>query len=222
MEPPESPSIVEPSPPRPRLRIAHLLVWTACTALYLGVLRGTILPVTKEPNVADLANSVPVAVLMVLASVGSGASLAGLALWIACRRGGMSFPEFPGEYLIAMRGVSTGIQMAALAWSTTGSHPLPPIPSLMILYSVEFLGPYCAIMQGVTGPWLKHLVLRLFIWFLCMPLGPTICLVALLSSLWHDFRCGRRYPWTHWLGVGLDLWWNVLCLFLVPCLLTHQ
>ena len=30
--------------------------------------------------------------------------------------------------------------------------------------------------------------------------------VLLLGIFVHDLRFARRYPWTHWLGIGLGLW----------------
>jgi hypothetical protein len=209
----ESPPTVEPPPPRPPLRIAHLLIWTACTALYLGVLRGTILPITTEPNVANLGSSVPVATLMVFASVGSGAGLAGLVLWFAYHRRGIRFPVHPGEYFIPMRGISAVIQ--SLQFAITPSFLSEPdsigwiIFSLSALWAVEIMAPFLAARWLSVRPWPTFFFLRGLLSF-CPYLGQAASLVPLILVICLDHRRARQYPWTHWLGVALELWWNAL------------
>jgi hypothetical protein len=94
----------------PRLGLIHLLMWTACVAVWLGLQRvvGQLFWNSAHPfgdSILKIADTV-------LTSLGNGAALGGLLLWVARRRRGLPFPKHPGEYLLVVLGLSE-----VLRWS---------------------------------------------------------------------------------------------------------
>ncbi len=95
----------------PRLGISHLMVLTACVAVYLGIARG-LFGRYAQPDWEQSLGTFQ-AILWGLHGIGAGAGLAGLILFVARRRRGWPFPVHPGEYLLVMIGVST---LLGLIW----------------------------------------------------------------------------------------------------------
>ncbi len=88
------------SPPQePRLSIMHLLVWTACVAVYFSFIR------TRAQYVQAQYTSGP-GVFPVLYGLGFGTALAGLVLLASRRLRGFPLAKHPGEYLLLSAGAS--------------------------------------------------------------------------------------------------------------------
>ena len=89
------------SPAAPPLGVVHLLLWMACCALYLGIMRRQF---DVEPGALGL---------VMLAAFGLSTSLAwtGLAIFATRRLRGARWPIEPGEWLLA----ALGLQFT-LAW----------------------------------------------------------------------------------------------------------
>src|SRR5438876_10006237 len=77
----------------PRLRIAHIMLWTACTAAYLAVQRLWL------PEGSARLGDVRLAFLAAFAFL-AAPSLAALLLLPVWRRAGHRFPSCPGEWLL--------------------------------------------------------------------------------------------------------------------------
>jgi hypothetical protein len=215
--PPDASSSEYPPEQRPRLRIMHLLVLTVCTAFYLSMFREAILAVARPPDNASFAQSALIAFLMIFISAGGGLSLGGLVLWAAWRRHGIPFPVYPGEYFLAIRAVSVVIQTLLLGSLASGLAQVPSEWMLIPLYGlwfVEFMSSFLAAGYLSQRPWPTYFFLRGWL-FCCPPLGLPLTLVGLPIIAGRDHHRGRRYPWTHWLGVALELWWNLLCALLL-------
>lgn len=210
-----------PSQP-PRLGILHLLVGTTCVAVYLAAGRtfAQIDPTGSESRLPVFEG---------LGSISGGIGLAGLILWIARRLRGFRFPVYPGEVLLVALGiVNAGIlavrtiqYVASLLSEASGE-------SWMLTSNLPFLAVYAvvALVFLVCGVIVKPLPWRIYFlaealatgsWLLVVPMGwfsLATCSrilgmaadVVLLGIFLGNLRFARRYPWTHWLGVGLGLW----------------
>src|SRR5438105_8810694 len=88
----------------PRLRIAHIMLWTACTAAYLAVQRLWLPEGSSRVGEARLAFLAAFAFL-------AGPSLAALVLLPVWRRGGYRFPSYPGEWLLPISGACLVLMM---------------------------------------------------------------------------------------------------------------
>jgi hypothetical protein len=165
--------------------------------------------------------------------MGSGAAWAGLALWAARRRRRLPFPRHPGEYLLVVLGVTEGLGLLnqffmvmiitvevdwiiqiALGIAGLGLCALVLLwPVLAVksrrwrwffvmrfaLYVVEFLTPL--ILARTMAP----ASLRFWLILQGVPFEVLIG-VVLIAVVLKDRSGGRRYPWTHWAGVGVQLW----------------
>jgi hypothetical protein len=233
MEQPLEALIVEPPPQRPRLRIAHLLAWTACTALCLGVFRSAVGAFSQVHRVVDVTESPVNSVLLVFASLACGAGLGGLAIWIDCHRRGWRFPVHPGEYLLAIRGVSNLVLVIAVGFSPVSQwtdgrivqtdNIWPPMIALALV-AVEFTPAWASSMTTDRG-WELFFFVRGWasvFWGIvprCIPIVLLANLFGLAVLCLHDYDRGHRFPWTHWLGIASDFWWNVLLLGAIAALL---
>ena len=81
----------------PRLRIAHIMLWTACTAAYLAFQRLRLPEGSGGLTDGRLAFAAAFAFL-------AGPSLAALLLFPIWRRAGHRFPTYGGEWLLIVTG----------------------------------------------------------------------------------------------------------------------
>src|SRR5437879_6422693 len=88
----------------PRLRIAHIMLWTACTAAYLAVQR------LWPPECSVRVGDARLAFLAAFAFL-AGPSLAALVLLPVWRRAGHRFPSYPGEWLLLISGAFLVLMM---------------------------------------------------------------------------------------------------------------
>ena len=230
-QPPAIPDEASADVSCPRLGLIHLLAWTACVALCLGLQRvvGQLFWNPARP----FGDSVLKIASTVLTSLGNGAALGGLLLWVARRRRGLPFPEHPGEYLLVVLGLGEVVR-----WSYS-LLLLPVTPATLtrnmaLLYGREVLAvvvllwPLLAVRSRrwrvFFGAMLASRALMLLYWVLslswlslrapatfsglllsCLVLlvaADAILVVIVLRERWG----GVRYPWTHWAGVAVALW----------------
>jgi hypothetical protein len=206
-----------PAPP-PRPGIGHLMLWVACCALFMGLVRPG---VQAPPGAVGLA---------VLAAVGLSASLgwAGLAI-VATRCLRTRWPIQPGEWLLAALGVRLGLEaLAVLLEAHRFVHsPQLVVESLVCCFLVlPLFGKLprtwiivFIVMILITAVPLVTAVLALVGWFDLPPAfvqtgmagtqSPVTLLVVLLA-MGIDHRQGNQYGWLHWLGLATLSWHHLL------------
>lgn len=206
-----------PEPEQPRLGIAHLLAWTACVAVYFSI--------TRTLYGADPAGG-PVAPVLIwfLEGLGSGTALGGLPLLVVRRRRGLSFPGQPGETLWVLLGLGAAIGLA-VSLLVSGAAALGggrvDLPSM--LYYRPFSPVTSLVLGGVYLIVAGHLGVRRWrVYFVaaaagnlfscCMPGFRFFSSVVLAVVALKDASEQVGYRWTHWLGVGLDLWFGATSL----------
>ena len=100
-------SIVDVDPPR--FSIAHLMLWIACTALYLSIIR---ILVQSGPGLAELP--LVSIVLLLLHAIGAGAAGAGTLVFLVRRLRRVNWPIEPGEWLLFIVGTQLPLDLLAL------------------------------------------------------------------------------------------------------------
>jgi len=225
---PAEPPGDSPAPEQPRLGVMHLLIWSACVALDLGINQLFIKQVARFITTPLLA-------LSTLYSLASGAALGGILLLASRRLRGLAFPRHPGECVLVALGFGAAatlimdIEACLQAVHITEPDPVRFMMEVLISTSGIILGiSYLVRVIRVEPRWWRlffaaagvvaavSLFLprtmyesRVFLlWFLL----PQVFLFAALVA---DWRHGRRYPWTHWLGVAVNVWYGVVTLGLV-------
>ncbi len=223
----------------PRLGIAHLLVGTACVAVYLGLAQ------TSQELCAEIYDSAERSVaeqgIWILFAVGAGIALGGLPLWITRRRRGMPFPCYPGEHLLMVQatlsllGLGVGMLWPALyvLLGETGMYRV--WSGVFFLYLLLRAAAYSsgAIWVAVRA-WRRYFCLCAAVELLG---GACVCCsgvpadspnrvlyvlvsVVLLAIVIREHRRGLRFPWTHWLGVAVRLWFMALSALYLALLWT--
>jgi hypothetical protein len=232
-----TPAILPDPPFRARIGILYLMVWTACVAFYMGMFRWAFdvacqrIDLTQTPHIVGLT-AIP---LLIYISLGSGASLAGLLLWAGYRRSGRTFPYHPGEYLIIIRGISALAQVFAAALTGTlvslfGDQyedlPYVYVPAvflvIIVFLFVEHGLPVWASQRMPEREWESFFLLRAmsvaaaFLVFTgSYPGGQMLLAFALIMLIIQRRGRSVTYPWTHWLGVWLELWWDSLGMLVI-------
>jgi hypothetical protein len=219
----------------PRLGILHLLGATTCVAIYLGLAQ------TAQLITADLAEGADRSLIFeassVLHGLGSGIALAGLLLWFARRRRGIPFPRHPGEYMLVVQAMicllGLGFQFLVAYLRVLSEEETSALPMYFWLDKIwVVLSLVHALLWMVAD-----LRIRIRRWqrffFLCAGahvLGGflhcagvnefiaahyllyVLVTIVLVVIVVRDHRQGMRYPWSHWLGVGLRFWFALLSL----------
>ena len=214
--------------PDPRLGIVHLLVGTACVAIYLGLeqtARG--LPV----DVVNLSErTIVLEAFRLLYALGAGIALGGLLLWVARRLRGMPFPRHPGDYMLVVEGILCLLFLGlGLLWpllNVMSEHGLiyPWWSGIVFLYVINALVWFAAARWIGIRAWRRFFFLCAGARLLacCLDCGGLfrfaaghpalyvlICAVLVVIVV-REHRRGLRYPWTHWLGVGIRIWFVLL------------
>lgn len=226
---------VADGPEPPRLGILHLMVLTACVAAWMGAMRSLVLAAEG----GTLLDSDPfLATAGTLYGIGGGAALAGLILLVARRLRRIRFPVHPGEYLLTYCAVGAVLQaavypiylaMAHLDFSSGSTMPFFVIlPLATFVINVAFfiwalIGvkrrrwrvfllsiPVCHVvgygLMGVTA----SLAGPGAIFYVVQNVAPLVASVVLAVVVIQDRLEGRRYPWSHWMGIALRLWFDVV------------
>jgi hypothetical protein len=203
-----------------RLSVLHLLVGTTCIALYLAISRHIRI---EAQSAAD-----PSTAIWVLWSIGTGAALSGLILLVSRRWQEERFPVHPGEALLVVMSVDAWIDLSV--HSLMALYLLVTQSSLNAAVQLWYAAPFylqtivMAVLYFVTARRLESPRWRSVFWFsgTAYLLYPFCCnqtipmAISLTSNLIlifvvvSDHQEGARYPWTHWLGVGLKLWFTPL------------
>jgi hypothetical protein len=164
-----------------------------------------------------------------------GPALGGLLIWGARLRRAILFPRHPGEYLLVVEGMiallslETGF-LAPLLIEVLDQYDEPPIVFVsflgVLLVSFHLAG---VLVWYFAGRWIGTGAWGMF-FFLCAGaqlLGSCNCGALSFLVVGHceldllispipvvlavkEHRRGLRYPWTHWLGVGIWLWFALL------------
>ena len=224
-EPAEPVVVLETAEPeQPRLGIIHLLVWTACVAFYLGLHRIFVADAPQEVHDRFM-------IFGAVQSMGMGAAFGGLLLWAARRYRGWSFPRYPGEYLLValgLAGVITLTLYGLFGLVTKALGPYTPWFAMAILFAayaavqgVVFLVPALRIkiprwrwfFFSVAGVSLIGVLLPCAgpeFWGACLQILHLVPDAVLVVTVLVGWRQERRFPWTHWLGVVINLWFGVV------------
>ena len=235
---PGSPFALDYDPDRwadPRLGILHLLGATTCVAVYFGLAQ------TAQLITADFVDRSDTRLVheasWVLSGLGSGLALSGLLLWLARRWRGMPFPRHPGEHMLVVQAINCilglGFQfLFAHLWVLSEQETLDlPVylwwdKLLFVLFLIHALIWMVAGLRIGIRRWRRF-------FFLCAAarvlLGLVACGGVLSSTPYHvlyvllsivlivivvrDHRQGMRYPWSHWLSVGVHFWFTLLNLW---------
>ncbi len=230
---PGSPFRPEPEPPR--LGILHLLVWTACVAVYFSLTHAVYSRQMVQAAQLDLDSMGFGVGLWVMEGIVSGTALGGLLLLASRRYQRLRFPRQPGETLWALLGIAAVMELlSSWLWYLAAGEPGSNVHAglwvsldggfrflTIVVLSVLYL---FAAARTKTGRWRLYLitvaaanVVVFFLpcmgvilfsvrWALVFSLGPQLIpLVVLLGVALKDFLTGDRYGWTHWSGVGIAL-----------------
>jgi hypothetical protein len=223
----EVPKPAESFPERPRLGIRHLLLWTACAAVYLAMYQGFF------AGAVDAFDRI-YAILTALHSIAGGVLLMGVLFWLARRLQRVPFPSSEGEVLWLALGLILLADMArlpAIYWWTGGRGTERDV-LLLITTTITFgiLGLTAGVWlliaifrtrkrlwRALFGVALAGLVLKTFgcvswfgfyfgpfslMWFVLLTAGSLLATAA----LWQDWLRTPRPPWTHWAGTACCAW----------------
>jgi hypothetical protein len=219
--PKKSPSVRDRPPPgieEPRLRIIHLIVGITCVAVYLGAMQTPL--IVSSATFDEAETSVLFKAMLLFSCLGAGIALGGPCLLVARLVRRAPFPIHPGEYLLVLWGVNSVVFLAAsssalfpeypLWWMFVG--PFRVIGALICLWAANL---------AEAGRWRGFFLLMAGVQvmgcLLCC-LGPIVNVQDVLFSVVlavivvRDHWQGLRYPWTHWLGVGLQVWFTLATL----------
>jgi len=99
------PAPAQPEPPR--LGILHLMVLTACVAIWMGIDLG--LRPRAGLDIPTPSWEAYWLSVQTVRGILQGAALTGLILFLARRLRGIPFPKWPGEYLLVILGMSVAL-----------------------------------------------------------------------------------------------------------------
>jgi hypothetical protein len=219
----------------PRLGILHLLGATTCVAVYFGLAR------TAQLITAELADRPDGNVVFEASSVwyglGSGIALSGLLLWVARWRRAVPFPRHPGEYMLIVQAIicvlvlglhflSGYLRLLSEQETSAFSVYFWQDKIWVALYLVHALLWMVADIRIGIRRWQTFFFLCAGVHVLsgflnCAGMDRFVAahylLYVLLSIVLvvivvRDHRQGMRYPWSHWLGVGIRFWFTLLSL----------
>ena len=222
-----------------RLRITHLLAWTAATAVWLGVLQAQF-AMTHRPRDIVMASLVAVAPI-------EGALLAGFLLFIYRWRCGRGFARHPGDWLLVANGADLAVtvltrlhSIAILAgWSRPHLSVLAgaaPMAAQILLYYVAssrlkdsrlWRGVFRLLAALAAFGLAYKLIVQLGLTFLGYSIAfhnwlasmsifavgyvPAIAAAGIVGyAAVVDRKAGIRRPWTHWVGIAAVIAWGAL------------
>lgn len=204
----EGPSGALPEADVPRLGIRHLMLWTACCGLFLGIERA--LFVGDDGSFSRFQSPV-----YVWHCVYNGAALTACLLWVPWKRAGIRFPSEPGEWLLILAAVFFVVSFGTRAILASPLQLYWPIGESVATCWL-FLVPFC--LARAPNRWetafalflardiLVVLAIIVFSWGIELDYGQIwfpICVLSLVVAL--DLKSRTRYRWTHWVGVSFYL-----------------
>ena len=206
-----------PGSEQPRLGIIHLIVGITCVAVYLGLMRTPLS--LSGPTFDREETGVFFKGMLLFSCLGAGIAMGGPCLLLARVVRGVPFPIHPGDYLLVLWGVNSIFSLGAsfvlvseyrMWWMFIG--PLRMVGAVICLWAANLVE---------TGRWRAFFFLMAgvqVIGCLLCCLGPIVNVQDVLFSVVlavivvRDHWQGLRYPWTHWLGVGLQIWFALATL----------
>ncbi len=219
-----------------RLGILHLILGTACAAVYLSALLAARQAAFGTTPVSMIETAAPVLFtsLTVVYGLGWGLAFGSLSLWAARRSRGRPFPRHPGEYLFVVLGIFSLLTLgmnflfavmpaekfgiAWWNWSMVVFHLIGCVVWIRAALLIE----------ASLWRWFFLLHAAMHIAALLMPMmgyGDSryyamhgVMAVVLVGIVAKEYLQGVRYPWEHWLGVTLRLHLSLVSLgwFLLP------
>jgi hypothetical protein len=224
----DSPSLIqvdvtaEPTqrPGPPRLKIAHLMLMTACSAVYLLLQRQWFSRGTIAASGAGLGFSIADAVL-------AGPALAAVFLWPAWQARRLRFPVHAGDYLLLFAACL--VVLKATARTAILAADDTPYSSWLLLRFASLGYAFVAAAMcyvAFTHCWRRPLWGLVFCFYFAslvlttagneaLGLGridgwwlavAALCwMTALTVAVISDIVARFRLPWTHWLGVTVFL-----------------
>jgi hypothetical protein len=211
---PRRPAFARPSVPP--LRIAHVMLFTACSALHLVVQRQWLqafLPAGAGPGDA-------VSIFLTAEALCAGPALATVFLWPAWRARGYPFPTHGGEWLLLIFAGFTMLETVSRMTLAAGGASREGVVEGMYFLGLVIC---CVLMFWLAGS-PRRLPVRWRVFYLLTALAYGFALVRLVLNPWFDapilvipglailfflvildLRASRRFPWTHWLGVAVFL-----------------
>jgi hypothetical protein len=201
----------------------HLLVWTTCVAVHLAVTRTLFQEQAESLELKAMVG-------WCLYGIGAGTAWASLAMLVWRRRRGRVFPLHPGEWLWVALGLKDlyGLAWQALTWQLLFRPQAGVVMSWSVfrIYVTSFMLLHCLIFLA-TALQVKVVHWRRFMfasvaaglarWLvICAGGSPggigimvigSLVAVLLVVVLVMDLSGRNRYPWSHWLGVGLGAWY---------------
>ena len=209
-------------PTEPRPRIIHLLAWVSCTAFYLGLQQSEM----DRATAVDVYSSTVYSIYRIAWGVGMGIALASLLLLVARRIRGISFPTHPGEFLAVLQGVLNLSSLATYSLLLLEDHGYVDRMALDATWKLSLiirLPVYAALAFFLVRAllvthsyrWRVYFILAgAYLVFLCTPWGNAQILdcmeltlfAALLMAVIFDLRFNDIRPWTHWVGISMQVW----------------
>lgn len=204
----------------PRLGVVHLLLWTGCCAVFLGLARG----LAMQP-VGVLG-----AVVLIMLALGCGTAWTGLLISVGRWLRGARWPLEPGQWLLTIEGVAVGLLVAE---QFDRSHIFRnPRAVIDAVTACLFVLPLFS--RKLPMPWkwmfgLLSLVYAMPLLVICLqawahaprtlqwladqlsPHRKMSCAAAGAAGLAVvDHLTGRRWGWLHWTGVANTVWLALL------------
>ncbi len=207
-------------PEEPKLSIQHLMIWTACVAVYMSAYRTIAID-----RMTESVDGVQTGLFGAWGVLG-GSYLAGLLLFIVRRARRQKFPRSGGEILWIIGGIgvvqSLGVQLL-FALDNGGFFWYSILQLLFGL--LIWLPVYVYAIVRTRGYWRSFFILLIVVsvvWFFVQitlvnffgpqgiysgylfrtaVVGSALAIVALLDLR----RTDKRYAWPHWIGIILDL-----------------
>lgn len=196
-------------PPQERLQIVHLLLWTATTAMVLGIDRAT-----SEPSNGELGKF-PLIIAWGYAPL-VGAGLAGwLLMFSRIWSDGPLFPSQPGHWLLLVSGISGVVQLLVRMMISLAAAGLASLPALLLIRLVGLVAAifvYSLALREAQGIWRTvfwlGMLSNIFSLLLnCAGLFRSELILAwlltgiILIGVGGDIRSGTRRDYLHWLGI---------------------
>ena len=222
----DAPSAADRAPPR--LAIAHLLLWTGCCAVFLGLARG----------MAEQPTGTLGALFLTLVAAGDGAAWAGLIITLARLWRGARWSIEPGQWLLTLLGVVVAVdvltELASPRWLRNPQAVVEAAAAcafVVPLFSKRLVPRWKWLFGMVSLLHAWPLLTSLFRWqghlaevmvFAATQLTPPWLMaataVAALGLALFD-RSWRERGWLHWTGIATVIWLAVLP-FVAPWLLA--
>jgi hypothetical protein len=210
----------------PRFGISHMMVWIACCAVYMGIMRFS-WPEAMLQNIPHFF-----ILSTALGSLSGGAFLAGVILFAERRFRGATFPLHAGEWLLTVQGIRFAISQAIFGVARLVSEDTRPYawaysslifcwlflwPALRAQDPPRWKGFFWSLLlvdllQGLNNIFLAWMSMGHMI---SVGLIYLVRVGLLLGCIWLDWQVPLRRPWTHWAGVLAFLWGSTLHLVLL-------